>query len=166
MRFQEYRRPRETDPRVVVQKLWDHMVHWLNPAQKTGAQMGEAMVLEQFCHVVGTDTQDWVRLHNPDTLEAAIKLAEDFEDARASIKTGLLTRLPPLTSRGAAPAAAPPLTPLPLGPRPAKTPIPMGRPSSSPWLAPVGVDLLPQPTALSAAGQTANPSAFCPDHLF
>ncbi|MGH0147717.1 UNVERIFIED_CONTAM: hypothetical protein FKN15_017524 [Acipenser sinensis] len=44
--------------------------------------MGEAIVLEHFCHVVSTETQDWIRRHNPDTLEAAVKLAEDFEDSR------------------------------------------------------------------------------------
>ncbi|MGH0154252.1 UNVERIFIED_CONTAM: hypothetical protein FKN15_033625 [Acipenser sinensis] len=57
---------------------------------------------------------------------------EDFEDFRVSIRTGLLTPLLPLTSRGAAPAVPP--TPPPLGPRPAKPPIPMGRPTSSPWM--------------------------------
>ncbi|MGH0155480.1 UNVERIFIED_CONTAM: hypothetical protein FKN15_067215 [Acipenser sinensis] len=76
---------------VVAQKLCDHMVHWLNPTKKTSLQMGEAIVVEQFCHVVGTDTQAWIWCHNPDTLEDAVKLAEDFEDSLVSARTDRLT---------------------------------------------------------------------------
>ncbi|XP_033852947.3 uncharacterized protein LOC117398065 [Acipenser ruthenus] len=51
---------------------------------KTNVQMGETIVVEQFCHVVGADTQAWIRRHNPDTLEGAVKLAEDYEDSLES----------------------------------------------------------------------------------
>ncbi|MGH0173459.1 UNVERIFIED_CONTAM: hypothetical protein FKN15_001819 [Acipenser sinensis] len=67
------------------------MVHWLTPGKKTAQQMGEAIVVEQFCHVVGAETQAWIRRHNPDTLEEAVKLAEDFEDSLTSARIGILS---------------------------------------------------------------------------
>ncbi|MGH0131203.1 UNVERIFIED_CONTAM: hypothetical protein FKN15_002996 [Acipenser sinensis] len=90
-RFREYRRAPETRPRVVAERLCDHMVHWLTPGKKTPQQMGEAIVVEQFCHVVGAETQAWIRRHNPDTLEEAVKLAEDFEDSLTSARIGILS---------------------------------------------------------------------------
>ncbi|XP_058848156.1 uncharacterized protein LOC117402822 [Acipenser ruthenus] len=59
--------------------------------RKTNVQMGEAIVVEQFCHVVGADTQAWIRRHNPDTLEGAVKLSEDYEDPLVSARTGILS---------------------------------------------------------------------------
>ncbi|MGH0166974.1 UNVERIFIED_CONTAM: hypothetical protein FKN15_051986 [Acipenser sinensis] len=103
------------------------MVHWLNPAEKTGQQMGEAIVLEQFCHVVGAETQGWIRRHNPTTLEAAVRLAEDYEDSLVSVKTGPLTPLVAPITRGSAPSS------LQLGTRPPRSPTSMGRPTSLPW---------------------------------
>ncbi|MGH0129967.1 UNVERIFIED_CONTAM: hypothetical protein FKN15_055830 [Acipenser sinensis] len=79
----EYQRSPVTCPRVVM--------HWLSLAQKMGLQMGEAIVTEQFYHVVGAETQSWIRRHNPHTLEAAVKLAEDFKDSLISANIGLLT---------------------------------------------------------------------------
>ncbi|MGH0160607.1 UNVERIFIED_CONTAM: hypothetical protein FKN15_039489 [Acipenser sinensis] len=63
------------------------MVLWLNPAQKTSLQIGEVFVVEQFCHVVGAETQAWIRCHNPDIMEKALKLTEDFEDSQVSTQT-------------------------------------------------------------------------------
>ncbi|XP_041102508.1 uncharacterized protein LOC121313779 [Polyodon spathula] len=40
-KHREYQRPPDTRPRVVTQRLCDHMVRWLCPAQKLGVQMGE-----------------------------------------------------------------------------------------------------------------------------
>ncbi|MGH0155146.1 UNVERIFIED_CONTAM: hypothetical protein FKN15_028440 [Acipenser sinensis] len=75
VRFREYRRSPETRPRVVAERLCDHTVHWLTPEKKTNLEMGKAMVVEQFCHVVSANTQAWIRCHNHDALEAAVKLA-------------------------------------------------------------------------------------------
>ncbi|RXM30133.1 Zinc finger protein with KRAB and SCAN domains 3 [Acipenser ruthenus] len=75
VQFREYQRYPDTRPRVVMQKLHDHMVHWLEPTQKTSLQMGEAIVVEQFCHVVGAETQAWIWRQNSDNLEDAVKLA-------------------------------------------------------------------------------------------
>ncbi|MGH0180360.1 UNVERIFIED_CONTAM: hypothetical protein FKN15_004003 [Acipenser sinensis] len=90
VRFREYLRTLETHPRVVAQRLCDHMVHWLCPREKTGVQMGEAIALEQFCHVVGAKTQAWIWRHNLATLEATIRLAEDFEDSLISSPISLM----------------------------------------------------------------------------
>ncbi|XP_041114346.1 E3 ubiquitin-protein ligase TRIM58-like [Polyodon spathula] len=70
------------------------MVHWLTPEKKTTQQMGEAIVVEQFCHVVSAKTQAWIRHHNPDTLEEAVRLAEDYEDSLMSAPVGILCNQP------------------------------------------------------------------------
>ncbi|MGH0166097.1 UNVERIFIED_CONTAM: hypothetical protein FKN15_064892 [Acipenser sinensis] len=121
---------------VVAQKLCDHMVQWLNPTKKTCLQMGEAMVVEQFCHVVGPGTQVWIRRHNPDMLEAAVKLAEDFEDSLVSSRTDLLTAAPvPQSSHVPPPLPVQPLSVPPPRPgwRPQTPPTPMGNLASPPW---------------------------------
>ncbi|MGH0169641.1 UNVERIFIED_CONTAM: hypothetical protein FKN15_057226 [Acipenser sinensis] len=92
-----------------------------SPARKSGIQMGEAIVTEQFCYVVGAETQAWRRRHNPDTLEAAVKLAEDFEDSLISAKTGLLIAPLPRSSQAPTPL---PVSLLPTtGPRPPRPPM-------------------------------------------
>ncbi|XP_058862677.1 uncharacterized protein LOC131704957 [Acipenser ruthenus] len=126
VRFREFQRPPNTRPRVVAQQLCDHMAQWLNPSQKTGIQMGEAIVMEQFCHVVGAETQAWVRRHNPTTLEQAVALAENFEDSLVSARTTLLDCPPPSAAKG------PPSNPFP-GPRAVRSPAPSGHPGPLPW---------------------------------
>ncbi len=133
IRFREYRRSPNVRPRVVAQKLCDHMIHWLTPALKTTAQMGEAIVIEQFCHVVGAGTQAWIRRHNPDTLEQAVKLAEDFEGSLVSAQTGLLTSPPQRNSRAPPSVSAPPTPPPGPVQRPPRAPTPMGDLASSSW---------------------------------
>ncbi|XP_058865597.1 uncharacterized protein LOC131707274 isoform X2 [Acipenser ruthenus] len=134
-RFREYRRAPETRPRVVAERLCDHMVHWLTPGKKTVQQMGEAIVVEQFCHVVGAETQAWIRRHNPDTLEEAVKLAEDFEDSLTSARIGILSA-PALRSSRALSPSPPTSSPPPpsfQGPRPPRAPTPLGPLASPPW---------------------------------
>ncbi|MGH0146379.1 UNVERIFIED_CONTAM: hypothetical protein FKN15_012866 [Acipenser sinensis] len=92
--------------------------------------MGEAIAVEQFCHVVGAETQVWIRRHNPATLEAAIKLAEDFEDSLVSAHNNLATA-PVHWSSGTPPPLSPPSTAL--GPRPPSSPAPMGNLAPSSW---------------------------------
>ncbi|MGH0128239.1 UNVERIFIED_CONTAM: hypothetical protein FKN15_033795 [Acipenser sinensis] len=72
--------------------------------------MGEAIVSEQFCHVVSAETQAWIRRHNLDNLdlEAAVKLAEDFEDSLIFVKTSLLTAPLPQSSQAPPPLPARP----------------------------------------------------------
>ncbi|CAM4731012.1 unnamed protein product [Leuciscus chuanchicus] len=93
--------------------------------------MGEAIVIEQFCHVVGAETQGWIRCDNPDTLEQAVKLAEDFEDSLTSAQIGLLIPPTQLSLSSPPPLSAPP----PPGPgqRPPRPPAPMGNLASPPW---------------------------------
>ncbi|XP_058888002.1 uncharacterized protein LOC131738165 isoform X1 [Acipenser ruthenus] len=134
-RFREYRRAPETRPRVVAERLCDHMVHWLTPGKKTAQQMGEAIVVEQFCHVVGAETQAWIRRHNPDTLEEAVKLAEDFEDSLTSARIGILSAPALRSSRPLPPSPPTPPPPPPTfqGPRPPRAPTPLGPLASPPW---------------------------------
>ncbi|MGH0167657.1 UNVERIFIED_CONTAM: hypothetical protein FKN15_070216 [Acipenser sinensis] len=109
------------------------MVHWLTPEKKTNVQMGEAIVVEQFCHVVGADTQAWIRRHNPDTLEGAVKLAEDYEDSLVSARTGILSA-PALRNTRPSPLSPPtPPPPSVPGPRPPRPPTPMGHLASPSW---------------------------------
>ncbi|MGH0152667.1 UNVERIFIED_CONTAM: hypothetical protein FKN15_062921 [Acipenser sinensis] len=93
--------------------------------------MGEAIVVEQFCHVVSAKIQAWIRRHNPDALEEAVKLAEDFKDSLVSTKTGLLTAPVQRSSRAPPPLSTPPA--LGPGPRPSRPPTPMGNLTSSSW---------------------------------
>ncbi|XP_058851963.1 uncharacterized protein LOC131699403 isoform X2 [Acipenser ruthenus] len=129
----EYQRSPDTHPRVVVERLCDHMVHWLTPAKKTNLQMGEAVVVEQFYHVVGTETQAWIRRHNPDTLEKVVKLAEDFEDSLVSTQTWILPAPVHHSSRAPPPLSLPPPPPPALGSRPPRPPTPMGHLASPSW---------------------------------
>ncbi|XP_058850048.1 uncharacterized protein LOC131736889 [Acipenser ruthenus] len=111
------------------------MVHWLTPGKKTAQQMGEAIVVEQFCHVVGAETQAWIRRHNPDTLEEAVKLAEDFEDSLTSARIGILSAPALRSSRPLPPSPPTPPPPPPTfqGPRPPRAPTPLGPLASPPW---------------------------------
>ncbi|MGH0149802.1 UNVERIFIED_CONTAM: hypothetical protein FKN15_016115 [Acipenser sinensis] len=132
-RFREYRRAPETRPRVVAERLCDHMVHWLTPGKKTPQQMGEAIVVEQFCHVVGAETQAWIRRHNPDTLEEAVKLAEDFEDSLTSARIGILSAPALRSSRPLSPSPPSSSPPSFQGSRPPRAPIPLGPLASPLW---------------------------------
>ncbi|MGH0158062.1 UNVERIFIED_CONTAM: hypothetical protein FKN15_035122 [Acipenser sinensis] len=93
--------------------------------------MGEAIALEQFYHVVSTETQASIRCHNPATLEATVKLAEDFEGCLISTQTSRLTSPSPPSSRGLAPPPPPPL--IAFGSRPPRPPTPMCSLTSLPW---------------------------------
>ncbi|XP_041132356.1 zinc finger protein 449-like [Polyodon spathula] len=122
VRFREFRWPPNTQPRVVAQRLCNNMAQWLNTTQKTGVQMGEAIVMEQFYHVVGAETQAWIHQRNPATLDQAVALAENFEDALMSSQSTLMNCPPPGTT-----IKTPP------GPRPARSPTPSGHPAPLPW---------------------------------
>ncbi|XP_058890670.1 zinc finger and SCAN domain-containing protein 29-like [Acipenser ruthenus] len=80
-RFREYQRPPGLRPRVVAQQLVDHVTRWLCPGTNSAEQVTELIAIEQFVKVLGPDTRNWVSRHRPTTLEAAVRLAEGFEDA-------------------------------------------------------------------------------------
>ncbi|MGH0164902.1 UNVERIFIED_CONTAM: hypothetical protein FKN15_069974 [Acipenser sinensis] len=56
--------------------VWPHGA-LADPCQENQSANGEAVVVEQFCHVVDAETQAWIRCHNHDSLDKAVKLAED-----------------------------------------------------------------------------------------
>ncbi|MGH0149231.1 UNVERIFIED_CONTAM: hypothetical protein FKN15_021052 [Acipenser sinensis] len=116
---------------IIIVYCFVNPCYWLNPAQKTNLQMGEAIVVEQFCHVVGAETQAWIRCLNSDNLEYAVKLAEDLEDSLVSAQTGLLTS-PAQRSSRARPSLSSPPSPG-LGLRPPRPPTPMGNLTSPSW---------------------------------
>ncbi|MGH0166019.1 UNVERIFIED_CONTAM: hypothetical protein FKN15_050659 [Acipenser sinensis] len=106
VRFREYQRSPDTHAKVVAEQLCDHMVHWLTSAKNL--QMGEAVIVEQFCHVVGAETQASLWCHNPDTLEEAVKLAKDFEDSLVSARIRMLMAPAHWNSRAPPPISPPP----------------------------------------------------------
>ncbi|XP_058855065.1 zinc finger and SCAN domain-containing protein 29-like [Acipenser ruthenus] len=117
-RFREYQRPPGLRPRVVAQQLVDHVTRWLCPGTNDAEKITELIAIEQFVKVLGPDTQNWVTRHRPTTLEAAVRLAEGYEDALASAPV-VVTPAPPSNRprTGPTPRTGPPqhFTPSPHG---------------------------------------------------
>nr|XP_025040586.1 uncharacterized protein LOC112545836 [Pelodiscus sinensis] len=63
-------------PRAVAQRLREWANRWLEPEQKTGVQVTERIVLEQFLHILPRDGQRWVRRNQPSTLHEVVALME------------------------------------------------------------------------------------------
>ncbi|MGH0133485.1 UNVERIFIED_CONTAM: hypothetical protein FKN15_055727 [Acipenser sinensis] len=118
-RFREYRRPPATRPRVVAQQLKDQSDRWLCPMEKSGQEVAELINIEQFTSVMGAETRNWITQHRPTTLEAAIDLAEAFEDA---VLPSSASTPPPPKSRIQLPSPPPPSL------RPSLTPVPARAP--------------------------------------
>ncbi|XP_075762946.1 uncharacterized protein LOC142819454 [Pelodiscus sinensis] len=70
-----------TRPRVVAQRLREAAWRWLDPEQRTGPQVAELVVLEQFINILPSGGARWVRRHHPSTLSEAIELMNDYEAA-------------------------------------------------------------------------------------
>ncbi|XP_075771602.1 uncharacterized protein LOC142823854 [Pelodiscus sinensis] len=63
-------------PRAVAQRLKEWANRWLEPEHKTGSQVSEMVVMEQFIHILPRDGQRWVRRNQPATLNEAVTLME------------------------------------------------------------------------------------------
>ncbi|XP_075791103.1 uncharacterized protein LOC142830401 [Pelodiscus sinensis] len=63
-------------PRAVAQRLREWANRWLEPEQKTGLQVTEMIVMEQFIHILPREGQRWVRRNRPTTLQEAVNLME------------------------------------------------------------------------------------------
>ncbi|XP_058880157.1 uncharacterized protein LOC131737126 [Acipenser ruthenus] len=103
-RFREYQRPSGLRPRMVAQQLVDHVTRWLCPGTNSAAKITELIAIEQFVKVLGPDTRTWVS--RPTTLDAAVRLAEGFEDALPSAP--VVTLPAPASSRPQAATPPPP----------------------------------------------------------
>ena len=75
-------------------QLVDQVTRWLCPGTNDAEKITELIAIEQFVKVLGPDTQNWVTRHRPTTLEAAVRLAEGYEDALASAPV-VVTPAPP-----------------------------------------------------------------------
>lgn len=72
---------KETDvlfPCRLGQLLWDKATKWLHPKERLPEEFLEQVSLEQFVCDLEGGVKDWVRRHQPKTLEEAIKSVEDF----------------------------------------------------------------------------------------
>ncbi|MGH0124628.1 UNVERIFIED_CONTAM: hypothetical protein FKN15_076716 [Acipenser sinensis] len=100
--------------------------------------------------------QAWIRHHNPDTLEEAVKLAEDFEDSLTSAWIGILSAPALRSSRPFSPSTPTPSSSPPSfqGPRPPRAPIPLGPLASPPW----------RPRQLKHYSGAVKKGQHCPEH--
>ncbi|XP_058885639.1 putative SCAN domain-containing protein SCAND2P [Acipenser ruthenus] len=116
-RFWEYQRPPGLRPRVMAQQLVDHVTQWLCPGTNSAEKVTELIAIEQFVKVLGPDTWTWVSRLRPTTLDAAVRLAEGFEDALPSAPVDTLPAPASSRPRAAAPEPPPPcFTPTTHGP--------------------------------------------------
>ena len=68
--------------RELQSRLTDLYQKWICPAEKTKEQIGDAIVLEQFLHILNPELRVWVKEHNPQSSKQAADLAEAFMAAR------------------------------------------------------------------------------------
>nr|XP_014425862.1 uncharacterized protein LOC106731552 [Pelodiscus sinensis] len=53
-------------------------MRWLELENKSGVQVAETIILEQYVKILPSEGQQWVRRHLPETLEEAVTLMEHF----------------------------------------------------------------------------------------
>lgn len=87
-RFRQERYRPGDRPRAVAHRLKESGVRWLEPEPKTGMQVAEIVILEQFIQVLPGEGQRWVRRHRPSTLAEAVTLMEDFMAAEGTEERG------------------------------------------------------------------------------
>uniref|UniRef100_K7EYA7 Gypsy retrotransposon integrase-like protein 1 n=1 Tax=Pelodiscus sinensis TaxID=13735 RepID=K7EYA7_PELSI len=87
-RFRQERYRPGDRPRAVAHRLKESGMRWLEPEPKTGMQVAEIVILEQFIQVLPGEGQRWVRRHRPSTLAEAVTLMEDFVAAEGTEERG------------------------------------------------------------------------------
>ncbi|XP_075780426.1 uncharacterized protein LOC142827898 [Pelodiscus sinensis] len=87
-RFRQERYRPGDRPRAVAHRLKESGMRWLEPEPKTGMQVAELVILEQFIQVLPGEGQRWVRRHRPSTLAEAVTLMEDFVAAEGTEERG------------------------------------------------------------------------------
>ncbi|CAM4595766.1 unnamed protein product [Caretta caretta] len=68
-------------PRAYAQRLMDWATHWLRPETRTVGEMIDTLVLEQSLQSLPENICVWVRRHQPGTVEAAVRLTEEYIEA-------------------------------------------------------------------------------------
>ncbi|XP_075769237.1 uncharacterized protein LOC112544884 [Pelodiscus sinensis] len=77
-RFREARYDSRERPRAVAQRVKEAGMRWLEPETKTGAQVADLVILEQYVSILPAEGQRWVRQHLPETLDEAVTLMEHY----------------------------------------------------------------------------------------
>ncbi|XP_058874275.1 uncharacterized protein LOC131725002 [Acipenser ruthenus] len=124
-RFREYQRPEGVRPRVMAQQLVDQVTRWLCPGERTAEEVAEIVTIEQFIQLLGPEASNWVSRHRPTTLDAAVRLAEGYEDSMPTpLPTPIHSTPTFIRPRMAGPRPGPlhPHTPFTSGPAPSRSP--------------------------------------------
>ncbi|XP_043356884.1 uncharacterized protein LOC122457205 [Dermochelys coriacea] len=87
-RFWAAKRTGDLRPRALTQKLMDQTTRRLRAGAQTIEEVMDALVLEHFLQRLPERTRVWVRRHQPGTVEAAVKLTEDYVEAVSPRKEG------------------------------------------------------------------------------
>ncbi|XP_075779883.1 uncharacterized protein LOC142830215 [Pelodiscus sinensis] len=87
-------------PRAVAQRIREAGLRWLEPSNKTAAQVADLVVLEQYLQVLPAEGQQWVRRHLPGTMEEAVTLMEHFMAAEAPVGHGKIGSVTNPVGRG------------------------------------------------------------------
>ncbi|XP_075753462.1 uncharacterized protein LOC142818329 [Pelodiscus sinensis] len=65
-------------PRAVAQRVKEAGMRWLEPETKTGVQVADLVILEQYVRILPAEGQQWVRQHLPETLDEVVTLMEHY----------------------------------------------------------------------------------------
>lgn len=68
--------------RELQARLNDLYIKWMRPEQKTKAEIGDAVILEQFLRMLNPELRIWVKERNPRSSKEAADLAEAYIGAR------------------------------------------------------------------------------------
>ncbi|KAL2096319.1 hypothetical protein ACEWY4_008467 [Coilia grayii] len=68
--------------RELQARLCDLYNKWMRPEQKTKAEIGDAIILEQFLRMLNPELRIWVKERNPQSSKEAADLAEAYVGAR------------------------------------------------------------------------------------
>nr|XP_025037655.1 uncharacterized protein LOC112544857 [Pelodiscus sinensis] len=84
-RFREAKYDPRERPRAVAQRVKEAGMRWLEPEAKTGVQVADLVILEQYVRILPAEGQQWVRRHLPETLDEAVTLMEHYLAAEGPV---------------------------------------------------------------------------------
>ncbi|CAM4631002.1 unnamed protein product [Caretta caretta] len=80
-KFQAARWAGDMRPQALAQKLTDWATRWLKPNAQTVGRIMDQVILEQFVQCLPDSMRVWVRRHHPGTVEATVKMTEEYAEA-------------------------------------------------------------------------------------